>query len=124
MPVSDFLGFLHVSVLGVVEVFDNAFHNIQASVVGVKPSRHLGHVAGKKVLITGGTSGIGEYTAKALIEHGANVVITSRSLPRAQEVASRLAREVSTDERATGKARFCSEHRTRKHVNGHMFLPP
>lgn len=106
MPASDLIGFMHVSLLGIVEVLDNVVQNTQASVFGSKPSRHLRNVAGKKVLITGGTSGVGEFTAKSLVEHGANVVITSRSLARAQATAKRLDDEVSRDKSYQGKARF------------------
>lgn len=106
MPASDVLGYMHVSLLGVVEALDNVVQNTQASMFGSRPSRHLRNVAGKTVLITGGTSGIGEYTAKSLVEHGANVVITSRSLARAQTTAKRVGDEVSRDKSYQGKARF------------------
>eukprot|EP00892_Ulva_mutabilis_P008953 jgi/Ulvmu1/642/UM010_0012.1 len=97
MGLPELLDFAHVSLLGVVEVFENAFQNIKSSTVGVKASSHLRHAAGKTVLITGGTSGIGEYTAKSLLQHGANVVITSRSLPRAESAAKRIAAELDSD---------------------------
>jgi NAD(P)-dependent dehydrogenase (short-subunit alcohol dehydrogenase family) len=48
---------------------------------------------GKTVLVTGGTSGIGEATARAYAAAGANIVITGRDEQRGQ----RIARELSGD---------------------------
>ena len=44
----------------------------------------------KKVLITGGTSGMGEAIAVAFVEAGANVVISGRSQPRADAIIEGL----------------------------------
>ena len=46
----------------------------------------------KTALITGGTKGIGHGIAEALIKEGVNVVLTSRSLTNAEEVAKNLNR--------------------------------
>lgn len=57
-------------------------------------------VEGKKVVITGGSSGIGMATAKALIAQGANVAIASRSpekLKRASELLGPKAETYSLD---------------------------
>jgi NAD(P)-dependent dehydrogenase (short-subunit alcohol dehydrogenase family) len=43
--------------------------------------------AGKRVLVTGGTSGIGAATARAFAREGAQVVITGRDVDRAADVA-------------------------------------
>lgn len=53
----------------------------------------------QRVLITGGTSGMGEATAKAFVEAGANVVISGRS----QEKATAIIDELS---QAPGKVSF------------------
>jgi NAD(P)-dependent dehydrogenase (short-subunit alcohol dehydrogenase family) len=43
----------------------------------------------RRVLVTGGTSGIGEATAVAFVEAGASVVITGRNRDRARDVRKR-----------------------------------
>ena len=43
-----------------------------------------------KVLITGGSSGIGKETARKFIAQGATVVITGRDYQKLQEVATEL----------------------------------
>ena len=45
--------------------------------------------SGKRVLITGGTSGMGEATALAFAAAGARVVITGRNQQRAREILDR-----------------------------------
>jgi meso-butanediol dehydrogenase/(S,S)-butanediol dehydrogenase/diacetyl reductase len=44
----------------------------------------------KKVLITGGTSGMGEASARAFVEAGANVIISGRNQQRADNIVSGL----------------------------------
>jgi len=48
---------------------------------------------GKRVLVTGGTSGIGEATALAFAAAGARVVISGRDAKRARDVISRARRQ-------------------------------
>ena len=48
------------------------------------------NLQGKAALITGGTKGIGYGIAKALLEQGVNVAITSRSQEAANETAKKL----------------------------------
>ena len=47
-------------------------------------------VQGKTVLVTGGTSGIGEAIARAYAAEGADVVITGRSEERGRRIADSL----------------------------------
>ena len=47
-------------------------------------------ISGKKVLITGGSSGIGRATAKELISKGAIVSITGRNIEKLERVASEI----------------------------------
>lgn len=47
-------------------------------------------LAGKRVLILGGTSGIGFCVAEAALEHGAHVVLASSNPAKLQNAASRL----------------------------------
>lgn len=47
-------------------------------------------LTGKLALVTGGTSGIGEETARALASKGARVVITARDAVKGEEVAKRI----------------------------------
>lgn len=46
--------------------------------------------SGKRLLITGGTSGMGEATAVAFVEAGADVVISGRNQDRADTIISRF----------------------------------
>src|ERR1700758_5127632 len=50
-------------------------------------------VQGKTVLVTGGTSGIGEAIARAYAAEGADVVITGRSEERGRQIADSLTRD-------------------------------
>jgi NAD(P)-dependent dehydrogenase (short-subunit alcohol dehydrogenase family) len=77
-------------------------------------------VAGKIVLVTGGSRGIGEAIAESFIEAGAKVYICSRSEPACAETAERLSRkgfctaipaDLSTDE---GRQKLVSELQDRE----------
>ena len=46
---------------------------------------HIPNLKGKTALITGANSGLGYYTAKALAEKNAHVVISCRSLEKANQ---------------------------------------
>ncbi len=47
-------------------------------------------MTGRHVLVTGGSSGLGRRTAAALADAGAHVILTSRSLERADEAAAEI----------------------------------
>lgn len=47
-------------------------------------------VSGKTVVITGGSRGIGEMIARAYVENGANVILTSRKASDVEGLAARL----------------------------------
>ena len=47
---------------------------------------------GKTVVITGGTSGIGEVAAEALAQIGARIILVARSKSRAEATLARLRR--------------------------------
>lgn len=47
---------------------------------------------GRRILVTGGTSGLGRAMAEALVQAGARVALTSRELGRADAVAEELGR--------------------------------
>jgi retinol dehydrogenase 14 len=53
----------------------------------------VGSMAGKTVLVTGGTGGIGKATAVGLAARGAHVGIVGRDLSRAQAAAADIVRE-------------------------------
>ncbi len=50
----------------------------------------MSNIAGKVVVITGASSGIGEATALLLAERGANVVLGARGLDRLEALAARI----------------------------------
>lgn len=56
-----------------------------------------GSMDGKVVLITGGTSGIGKATAKALAAMGAEVVVHGRNRKRGEQAAEEIRRESASD---------------------------
>jgi len=58
--------------------------------VGQAPTR-AGRLAGKVVLVTGGSSGLGAATAEAAATEGARVVIAARRRDRGEAVAGRIA---------------------------------
>jgi NAD(P)-dependent dehydrogenase (short-subunit alcohol dehydrogenase family) len=66
-----------------------------------RPELHFATMAAKTIVITGGSSGIGAATARALRSRGAIVVITGRSAETA-----RLAEEIGCDHYLADFARF------------------
>ncbi|MEX2214663.1 MAG: SDR family oxidoreductase [Phycisphaeraceae bacterium] len=55
-------------------------------------------LTGQVALVTGGASGIGKDIAKALVQHGAKVLIGSRTLDKVEAAVTELRRETETDE--------------------------
>jgi NAD(P)-dependent dehydrogenase (short-subunit alcohol dehydrogenase family) len=49
----------------------------------------VGRLDGKRILVTGGTSGIGEATVRRARDEGAGVVFTGRDLKRGRDIADR-----------------------------------
>jgi 3-oxoacyl-[acyl-carrier protein] reductase len=71
-------------------------------------------IAGAKIIITGGSSGIGKQTAKELISKGASVIITGRDEQKLLKVALDLGctayhADVSDEEAAKGSVDFAME---------------
>ena len=57
-----------------------------------------GHdLTGKEAIVTGGASGIGAETVKVLAKAGARVIIATRNLQQAQEVAQQLSKETGSN---------------------------
>lgn len=54
------------------------------------PRKYLDKLKGSLVLVVGGSAGIGFAVAEAAVEHGANVVIASRSQARIDDAVHRL----------------------------------
>ena len=54
-------------------------------------------LSGQRILVTGGTSGLGRETARALATHNADVVITARSEEKGRVVCEELQAETGSD---------------------------
>lgn len=59
-------------------------------------------LTGKRAIVTGGYSGLGEETARALAAAGAQVTIACRDLPRAQDAARALNGKVGAERISAG----------------------
>jgi NAD(P)-dependent dehydrogenase (short-subunit alcohol dehydrogenase family) len=47
-------------------------------------------LAGKTILITGASAGIGEHAARLFAQEGANLILTARRLPELEDIATRI----------------------------------
>jgi NAD(P)-dependent dehydrogenase (short-subunit alcohol dehydrogenase family) len=47
-------------------------------------------LSGRIALVTGGSSGLGQETSRALAAHGAQVILTARDLPKGEKVAAAI----------------------------------
>ncbi len=54
-------------------------------------------LSGQRILVTGGTSGLGRETARALATHNADVVVTARSEDKGRAVCEALRAETGSD---------------------------
>lgn len=75
---------------------------------------HIMKLKGSKIILTGGSSGIGKQTAKDLINRGADVIITGRDEKKLGMVALELGctayhADVSNEEEAKGTVMFAME---------------
>lgn len=67
--------------------------------------KYLNKLQGKRILVVGGTSGLGFAAAEAAIEHGANVVVASSKPKKVQNAIDRLQKSYpEAADRVQGKA--------------------
>ena len=59
-------------------------------------------LTGKTIVITGGTSGLGQESARSMAAKGANVIITGRNMQKAKAVADEIDGTVSVEELELG----------------------
>jgi NAD(P)-dependent dehydrogenase (short-subunit alcohol dehydrogenase family) len=81
-------------------------------------------MAGKTVLITGGTGGIGRATAVRLASMGARVAITGRDAGRTQRAAAEIASESRNGAVDAFAADMSSQAAVRRLVVGLPAAPP
>lgn len=75
-------------------------------------------LTGKTAVITGGTSGLGQESARSMAAKGAKVVLTGRNMEKAQAVADQIDGDVSVEELELGSfasIRAFAERMLRKH---------
>jgi NAD(P)-dependent dehydrogenase (short-subunit alcohol dehydrogenase family) len=69
------------------------------------PQKYLNKLQGKRILVVGGTSGIGFAAAEAAVEYGANVVVASSKPEKVQNAIERLRKSYpEAADRVQGKA--------------------
>jgi NAD(P)-dependent dehydrogenase (short-subunit alcohol dehydrogenase family) len=57
------------------------------------PNKYINKLEGKRVLVFGGTSGIGFGVVEAVLEHGAQVIISGSNMPKLERTRNRLTTE-------------------------------
>lgn len=72
--------------------------------MAIPSAKHLTKLMGSKVLVLGGSTGIGYSVAESALQHGARVVISSSNSSKLDEALKRLRQAYS--EQASGPARF------------------
>ena len=77
-------------------------------------SNKLFNVAGKNVLVTGGSRGVGLMIASTFFKHGANVLLTSRDPKACEEAAKSLISQRSTMDNAAAVHHVASNVSTRE----------
>ena len=58
-----------------------------------KTKYSMNRLAGKRVLITGASAGIGEACANTFAESGADLLLSARRIERVEELATRLSED-------------------------------
>ena len=74
---------------------------------------------GKLALVTGGSSGIGQETARVLAERGAHVVLTARDVPKGEGVAAAIRESADSWFPALDNIRRKQTEARRRHVWPH-----
>src|SRR5437870_13380192 len=68
------------------------------------------HLSGQRILITGGSAGLGAETARALAAHGANLVIAVRELAKGERAAEPIRVElIELDLASLASVRACAD---------------
>src|SRR5207244_13143126 len=62
-------------------------------------------LSGKVALVTGGSGGLGQETARVLAERGAHVILTARNMPKGEAVAARIRTSTGNQHVEVGGAR-------------------
>jgi len=92
--------------LGAARKLSSLLHDYQSSEREQKRSRlrvmQTNHVAGRNVLVTGSTRGIGRALAEAFVLQGANVVVHGRREEEARGVAAALSSRAAGTQRVIG----------------------
>jgi NAD(P)-dependent dehydrogenase (short-subunit alcohol dehydrogenase family) len=72
------------------------------------------HLTGRRVIITGGGSGIGAETAGALAAHGADITIAVRDITVGEQSARKIQEKAGADNVAAGvlMGGYCSDGRS------------